>query len=957
MFTFLVTLGWVLIIIGAIVQIFAAILNLLVIQQVALPTILNSINDIFQTSIFKQEEILNQLTGDAWAYTIIALSIFVALATITLVSFQINRVKKGQRIAKPYIKMIFVALIIASLVYGKVAVLVLAAFIFLGLLFIESSLFDVEALQNFVEERNMIVIYHQDKKLEREVNKEGKYHGSATMGVGATTAGIEDTGKNFKDNDYVNVDDNKKLFTQKSNAIFTSNELNNLFNSGKNDVDENELANLISDMTHTVSSTSNSELNKPNDLTKPPLPTDIVKDVTIETAKAEELSVAPTADVEPEASTLENKDVNVFNKETNINADYAVNADVEFFVDKTTALEENDNLSDEGSKEDSTAAKEIDFDFLNDELLNPSSVSDARVLTKKEKKLYNKWSEMYQQALNIKNLIEEEVQNNNAPTKSIKKKTKIYNLIAKEANGLVTKLKLGADQHLEIMHIAEIFGDNSQATTDFLNENVIAPTDDLLDNISNETIAREEDNNVVDSSIKTDDLVLDEFNDGSDATTIENSKNDAVILETTVAVETAQDSPQEDLTFIPKKYNIDKLEGELLSDIQTSDNQTKEVINYVDDSHGYTFAELEGLDDFNNEADSIVTANKFDDDKVATLKNDEHVEEMSKEAAGNVNDSSLPEQPESPVEPETTTATTEKIASFSATVTDSKIASFPTEAATVNNLEHIKDKLVMNNVDNEGELLDDVVLSGPIKSSPSEIKPILDDEISYSLDELDNKILNGDFSNLDDEVIEYETEQVAAPVAKTTMKQELGPEQVPVPSQPEGDNNLECRFEKLEDLIKNSIDLQSAHTKTLGEVQEYLTSLTLKVETLETKAVDFAKKIADVETKKYINYHGVVPIDQFYPQIDNLNLASTRYNLYNKKGYSNTYGAASASDVPYGLGSYYRAKNPSSGQDEVMINNNQRVDYNHLNLHNISKYTKQDIPFETNCPFCKKNSK
>jgi len=32
-------------------------------------------------------------------------------------------------------------------------------------------------------------------KLEREENKEGKYHGNATMGVGVTTAGIENTGK------------------------------------------------------------------------------------------------------------------------------------------------------------------------------------------------------------------------------------------------------------------------------------------------------------------------------------------------------------------------------------------------------------------------------------------------------------------------------------------------------------------------------------------------------------------------------------------------------------------------------------------------------------------------------------------------------------------------------------------------------------------------------------------
>ncbi|WHQ37103.1 hypothetical protein [Spiroplasma sp. SV19] len=951
MFTFLVTLGWVLIIIGAIVQIFAAVLNLLVIQQVALPTILNSINDIFQTSIFKQEEILNRLTGDTWAYTIIALSIFVALAAITLVSFQINRIKKGQRIAKPYIKMIFVTLIIASLIYGKVAILIFAAFIFIGLLFIESSLFDVEALQNFVEERNMIVIYHQDKKLEREVNKEGKYHGSATMGVGVTTVGIEDTEKNFKDSGYVNVDDNKKSFTEKSNAIFTSNELNNLFNSGKNDVDENELANLISDMTHTMSSVSNSELNKPNDLINPPLSTNVVKDVTTETVIVEEPLISAETNVETESSTVKDEDANVSFKETNLNSDYAVNADVELFVDKTEILEESANLNDEVQKEESVIDKEIDFDFLNDELLDSSS-SDARVLTKKEKRLYNKWSEMYQQALNIRNLVEEEVQSINAPNKSIKKKSKIYNLIVKEANGLAAKLKLGADQHLKLMHIAEIFGDNSQATTDFLNEHIIVPTDDALNDISDEVITVKEDNDAFDSLTNTVDDSL-TFNDNNDVLiTTESNNNEKIILGTSVAGETAQDSPQEDTTFIPENYNIAELGGELLSEIQSSDNQSKEVFNYADDSHGYTFAELEGLDDFNNEGAPITVEDEVDDAEIVTFEHAEHIEQTLEQAEETLNDVISPEQSE-PI-----SVTTEKEPSFNATVDDNKVQALPTETKSVSNLEHVSNKLVEKDDNNEGELLNDVVISEPIKSAPSEIKPVLDDEISYSLDELDNKIMNGDFSNLGDEIIEYDTtEQKVVPIVGTTATSESTLEQLSTPTQPESDNNFDCRFIKLEELIKNSIDLQSAHTKTLGEVQEHLTTLTSKVETLEVKSTDFAKKIADVETKKYVNYHGVVLIDQFYPQIDDLNLASTRYNLYNKKGYSNTYGAASTSDVPYGLGSYYRAKNPLSGQDEVMMNNNQRVDYNHLNLHNISKYTKQDIPFETNCPFCKKNSK
>ncbi len=250
MFVFLVTLGWILIIIGAIFQIFTAILNFLVIQSVALPSILNSMNDIFQTSIFKQEQILSYLTGDIWWYTIIALTIFVSLLVIILVSVQLHRVKKRQLIAKPYIKMIFVTLIIAALIYGKVASLILLSLIFIGLLFIESTLFDVESLQNFVEERNMIVIYHQDKKLEREVNKEWKYRGSATLGVDATIAGIGETERNFKNNYYAKEDDSRKLSYQKSNKTETDLKQSKSKELSKppvvNEVKQQEKSNLIS---------------------------------------------------------------------------------------------------------------------------------------------------------------------------------------------------------------------------------------------------------------------------------------------------------------------------------------------------------------------------------------------------------------------------------------------------------------------------------------------------------------------------------------------------------------------------------------------------------------------------------------------------------------------------------------------------------------------------------------
>ncbi|WP_425380090.1 hypothetical protein [Spiroplasma endosymbiont of Stenodema calcarata] len=893
MFTFLVALGWVLIIIGALVQIFATILNLLVIQQVALPTILNSINDIFQTSIFKQEQILNRLTGDGWGYTIIALSIFVALVAIILVSFQINRLKKGQRIPKPYIKMIFVTLIIASLVYGKVAILIFAAFIFIGLLFIEASLFDVEALQNFAEERNMIVIYHQEKQLEREVSKEGKYHGSATMAVDGTTAGIEDTEKNFKDNDYVSVVGNKTT-TQESNSIFSSNELKNLFNADKNDVNENELANLINDMSNTIDSSSNLEVKEANDLTKPPLPTNTANDSKTKVINVEESSVLAGINGTSEANKLENDDLSSSFKETEYNSYYAANANADFFMDQTVVLKKPNDLNEE---------------------LNSSSIIDTSVLKEKEKKLYIKWNEMHQQALNIKTLIEEEVTQSNLPTKSIKKKTKIYNLIVKEANNLAEKLKLGPDQQLKIMYVTEIFGNNSQATINIIN----------------------------DASIST-----------------EHDETEPIILGTTITEPISQNSDPYNVIFNPVDYNIAKLGGELLPEIQSSDNQREETLPDVNEDHSYAFAELERLDDvtLNANDDLNLADDKIDNIDTMIIENNESPEPISETRELTNDNEILSDESEFSIGIDKTLLVDEAITSSNANIENSKREDFSTSTPLRNKSELNITALTDNKQDNTGgQILDDVVVSAPIKSSPSEIKPILDDGISYSLDELDNKIMQGDFSNLDDEEIRYDDEQEVAPVVAPPVAAKLESKQSLTSSQPKVDSNLECRFVKLEELIKNSIDLQSAHTKTLGEVQKHLNTLTLKVETLETKSTDFAKKNADVKVKKEVNYHGVVPIDQLYPQIDNLNLSSTRYNLYNQKGYSNTYGAASANDVPYGLGNYYRAKNPVAEQDKMIINNNHQVDYNHLNLHNISKYTKQDIPFETNCPFCKKNSK
>ncbi|WP_374695807.1 hypothetical protein [Spiroplasma endosymbiont of Polydrusus formosus] len=944
MFVFLVTLGWIIIIFAEIVQIFTAILNLLVVQGVALPSILKSMNDIFQKSIFKQEQILNHLTGNIWIYTIISLTIFVALFVITLVSFQLHRVRKGQLITKPYIKIIFITLIIFSLIYGKVAVLILAALMFIGLLFIESSLFDVESLQNFVEERNMIVIYYQNKKLEREVNKEGKYHGSATMAVDATIAGIKEIAKNFKSNDYAKEDDNKKLSGQKSNSIFSSNDLNYFFNVKRNDVDENELANLINYMTKTMTNPQKSSVVEPELATAGMEKSENSMEEESEAlfaANREELETIALNN-EPKIKTTVVSAMPVIDITAN-NEHKVVSFDIEVFVDKTAVLNEEGNVD--------TPVDEIStFSCLDNDIFNSSLILE-KIITKKQKKLYNKWNKMYQQALKIKKMVEEEeVKGTKATTKLIKKKVKIYNLFAQEVNKLVKKLKLKKEHDLKLMRITEIFGNNSQTTFDFFNNHFLETYGKMIKII----------NDIVDDNI------INIVNNDKVKKEIEIMNNDIKI--------TKQASQKTEITFIPYDHNIDKLKRELLTNIQSFDD-TEMGSNHVPNNYlGYHFNELEGLDDFQGEYVDAVASEDHHIDETEPVENNEPIKEYFESFSIEVittEPADLSAVKEEEIKPEFNFVSDDEI---KADAINLELASeplaivipIPVKADFINtmidekladNEEVNEDKLEENNEENyrDQTLFNNDVPNETTTVLQSEIKSVLKEEISYSLDELDDKIMNGDFSNLDDEVIKcFDIEQPEL-IQEPEVKFQVMVENKKSLSQQPPLNNFEFRFEKIEELIKNSIDSYTVHTKTLGEIQEYLKNLTIKIETLKTKTTDIIKKNKDIKKKKHIKHHGVVPIDQFYKHINNINLTSTRYNLYNKKGYSNTYRIINSKDISYGLGSYYRTNNGCSYQNVITGNNSQFVDYNHFNLHSISKYTKQDITFEANCSFCKKN--
>ncbi|WP_338990284.1 hypothetical protein [Spiroplasma endosymbiont of Seladonia tumulorum] len=208
------------------------------------------------------------------------------------------------------------------------------------------------------------------------------------MGVDATIAGIGETERDFKNNDYAKEDDSKKLSYQKSNSIFSSNELNNLFNSNKNDVDEHKLANLINDMTQTMtnpqkpavfetkSNTTETDLkqSKSKELSKPPVVNEVKQQEksNLESDQLEDQNSANDASQNERVEEIPAPFLDV-----KPNADYKFNADIKSFADKTSAVNENAVFN---AAED----EKPNFSFLDDEFLNSSWISE-KTMTRKQK--------------------------------------------------------------------------------------------------------------------------------------------------------------------------------------------------------------------------------------------------------------------------------------------------------------------------------------------------------------------------------------------------------------------------------------------------------------------------------------------------------------------------------------------------------------------------------------------
>ncbi|WP_368486359.1 hypothetical protein [Spiroplasma sp. DGKH1] len=974
MFIFLVTFGWILFIVGAIVQIFAAIIQALVVAKVTLPGTIFDINDVFQKTIFKQDKIIDTLVGNGWTYAIIALLLFTALVTIALASFELTRIRKGQRIAKPYIKMFFVALIIASLVFGKVSALIMPAFIFIGLLFIESTLFDVEAIRNYADERNMIIVYREDKRFEREVSKEGKYLGSVTSGVGATTVETADNATNFKNNDLTNGDDNNNEaspITKKT--LFRKAELDDIFNVANDKANEAEIANLINDMNRPAEVQQDPVPSKPSDLKN--LAAERVVSPDSGANNEDESKAQETVGFSPNTYDYKNDQPVVANANVEILADHVepvANDISEEPVVNTPS--EPVVASPSVAQDDLLANNNVDSNL--DEALNDIIESNDQVnYSKKEQKLFTKWEQLYQQAKNLQNEVDKEAQTVSQPTKAIKKKAKIYNNLAKEANTLANKLNLSSDKQLKLMQVTEIFGNASMSTEEFINDNVLDfNLDDVLsDDLPEqepleqgydfqEEVPTESENSFM---TNTPDEISPTVSEDLMETIKENIAEDVKVINDEIAVSTP-DVPTAK-TVATDNINDSELEFELLDDKQSSEDSLEEHNNNEEDDaesaflkhleqldHGIT--EFNDLDNLSAELDDILTDN-FDKSQL-DVPVTEPVKATSEETTNDeVAPSTIIEEEPTPVGE-----------LLNEEVNSEEFANEPP-------VETLTSPFAP----------EEPIIQEPVGSEPVSAKPNFEDEVSYSLDELDNKIMNDDFSDLEDEdvlanlkkqsdnVRGVTSQEHTAPVASEVQNPVFKQEPVSSPGFPTNQISEELshlttnqtvfasqfnhKIDKLEQLIINSTNTQLEQGQSLEKIQTNIKDLTMKLELLEEQANDLAKKFDEDELRQIELRRGVTPIDQFYPKVDGMSFASARYNLYNQTGCSNTYGALATSGVSHQSGDLYQNKDPKRKVQDILGTGMNRVDYNHINLHNVSKYTKQDIPYETDCPLCQKAKK
>lgn len=805
MFLAFAIVGWSFILLGALCQIFMAVVSLLNATMGAtfeLPSFFNDVDIFSKTTILNQPDLGSNYQESYMTYLIPSLLITVAISVFVVGIYEMIRMKKGQLIAKPYIKIYFIGLIVASLVYGRVEALVLASCLFLGLILFETALFDTEGLKNYYEEREMIAIGREEKNFEKEVNSPGKQKRSAEKKRKA----IDEEKINSKITASSNENDNVETvatFNYPKSILESSDKVNN-YDLIQNDANETNNTNEyfpelgVSDVTKDLygdlaiddednnndynvnmfgqSFVTAEKLNHNNTMT----------DENNNYVAEESTLLEQSAFIEDKIIELPQKTVTIANEQNN-------------FV----SLESNDLFYFKGD----------DFEIESADSVNLTTNTFEDMFENQQAQSIN--SESGNE--HIYGQVEQKSQ-----AKLLKKTQKDYNKKVKKANLLADKLNLEQQDYFKYIEITSVKAESDE-------NNVDGQTIDQFDMLETErqfeqTLGTEE-----------------EFNF--------------------------------DLLEANQAINTNNITGEIkIGD--TSFDKTNIDLN------------LNGMQE-----------NNLDDE---ILKDEEEL-----------------------ILSEADTISEEQFAEQNFDEQEDIIPAIKIENANVFKFNEKKlDEKTLSNNDIFNDIFNDIE-----KNEEQDLS--LEDQQINNQQQLIKEALNNEkweqrFDLFDNCLTKLEKIMIDSSFQKV-----------------EKDKN----FEKLH------LDL--------NQIQNNLKKISGDVVGLEEKTQQISKAINNERLSKNLTKPSHT-IDQHYPKIDDFNFNLSKYSLYNRSGYSNTYGTATTEDSsnkyngPRKISDYNKMKSKSYTGDYLNNENIEKLDYGHASLHNISKYTKETIPFEGNCALCKK---
>ncbi|ALD66877.1 hypothetical protein [Spiroplasma cantharicola] len=231
MFAIFIIFAWSLTLVASVALIaFAAFAIIMLITSPNPPEIIKNVLKIFTEPLFESifgsggkanfsnvgKPEFNEIPVIIW----ISISIAFAILLMTLSITEFVRLRKHQRLSKPFVKIVLLTICIIVLLTGQLIFFIVSMIILATLILLEIVLFDSVALNNYAEERNLISIYREEKKFEKEVTKEGKLIGNVEL--------RNQKKDSQKENDQNKRNDNSAL------PILNETQLDNFFRNEKN---------------------------------------------------------------------------------------------------------------------------------------------------------------------------------------------------------------------------------------------------------------------------------------------------------------------------------------------------------------------------------------------------------------------------------------------------------------------------------------------------------------------------------------------------------------------------------------------------------------------------------------------------------------------------------------------------------------------------------------------------